>query len=83
MPGPKTELADAIRVIKALRGGPLTHGQIAERLGLPDRKVRRLVEKLKLEGAPIEEKPVERIGERGFDPIGLRITVEGLRDWLG
>lgn len=76
-------LADAVRVVQALRAGPRSIGELAASLALAERKVYRLVAQLEAMGAPIVRGEAERTGARGFAPTTLHITVAGLRAWLG
>jgi hypothetical protein len=75
-------LRDAVRVIQALRQGPLSAAEIAAVTGIHWRKVYRLVEALMEIGAPIKESVGDSPAHR-FPPKRWMITAQGLRDWLG
>lgn len=57
-------------------------GEIARATDVAPRKVYQLLAKLEELGAPITRE-LRDIDDRARGPSGLRITVDGLRQWLG
>lgn len=77
------DLVAVVAVVRALRTGPVTMPAIAEQTGIGEYSVRRIVARLEEAKAPIQREVVEHAEGAGRPPIGLRLTVEGLREWLG
>lgn len=76
------DLRHVTAVLRELRKGPIAITTIAEATGIRARSVYRIIAELEQAGAPIQREPMETDG-RGRPPEGLRLTVDGLREWLG
>lgn len=76
------DLGHVTAVLRQLRQGPIAIPAIAEATNIRPRSVYRIIAELEQAGAPIQREPMETDG-RGRPPEGLRLTVDGLREWLG
>lgn len=76
------DLSHVAAVLRQLRAGPVTVPQIVERTGIERRAVSRMIAALEQAGAPIVSEQLELEGP-GRPPTGLKLTVAGLREWLG
>jgi predicted ArsR family transcriptional regulator len=78
---PRSRLAEIRDVLRALRAGPVTPRQIAERAEISEPAAYRLIRELRAAGAPIEAGEVQ--GEAGRPTTTYRLTLDGLRQWIG
>ncbi len=76
-----SRLGDVVAVLRALRGGPLTTLQLAERTELSAQSIYRTIAALREAGAPIEEGTPE--AGMGRPPTTYRLTAAGLKRWIG
>jgi predicted ArsR family transcriptional regulator len=71
-------LRDAFAILRALRDGPASVEEIAERTGVHWRKVYRLVHELVALETPIREAPGE-----GRQPARFSLSAAGVRQFFG
>lgn len=80
-PASRSRLGDVVAVLRALRAGPLKPRDLAARTGLHESSIYRTIAALRTAGAPIENGAIE--AERGRPTTTYRLTVDGLRQWIG
>jgi hypothetical protein len=80
-PASRSRLGDVVAVLRVLCAGPVTPRDLAERAGVSEQSVYRLLATLRAEGAPIESGEIA--ADAGRPAATYRLTLRGLSDWLG